>query len=97
VKSNAVIKAIRGAQSEFRQSGDLPVPLPIRNAPTKLMKNIGYGKDYKYAHDFENNFVDLEFLPEKISGKKFYDPQENARENELRARLKALWKKKYGY
>jgi putative ATPase len=97
VKSNAVIKAIRGAQSEFRQSGDLPVPLPIRNAPTKLMKNIGYGKDYKYAHDFENNFVDLEFLPEKISGIKFYDPQENARENELRARLKALWKKKYGY
>lgn len=97
VKSNAVIKAIRGAQSEFRQSGDLPVPLPIRNAPTKLMKNIGYGKDYKYAHDFENNFVDLEFLPEKISGKKFYDPQDNARENELRARLKALWKKKYGY
>jgi putative ATPase len=97
VKSNAVIKAIRGAQSEFRQSGDLPVPLPIRNAPTKLMKNIGYGKDYKYAHDFENNFVDLEFLPEKISGIKFYDPQDNARENELRARLKALWKKKYGY
>ena len=97
VKSNAVIKAIRGAQSEFRQSGDLPVPLPIRNAPTKLMKNIGYGKDYKYAHDFENNFVDLEFLPEKISGKKFYDPQDNARENELRARLRALWKKKYGY
>ena len=97
VKSNAVIKAIRGAQSEFRQSGDLPVPLPIRNAPTKLMKNIGYGKDYKYAHDFENNFVDLEFLPEKISGIKFYDPQDNARENELRARLRALWKKKYGY
>jgi putative ATPase len=97
VKSNATIKAIRGAQREFRETGDLPVPLPIRNAPTKLMKNIGYGKDYKYAHDYENNFVDLEFLPEKLSGQKFYDPQDNARENELRARLKTLWKKKYGY
>ncbi len=97
VKSNASYKAIRSAQKAFREMGDQPVPLPIRNAPTKLMKNIGYGKDYKYAHDYENNFVDLEFLPEKLSGKKFYDPQDNARENELRARLKALWKKKYGY
>jgi len=97
VKSNSTIKAIRGAQHEFRETGDLPVPLPIRNAPTRLMKNIGYGKDYKYAHDYENNFVDLEFLPEKLTGKKFYDPQDNARENDLRARLKALWKKKYGY
>jgi putative ATPase len=97
VKSNASYKAIRGAQKAFRESGDQPVPLPIRNAPTKLMKNIGYGKDYKYAHDYENNFVDLEFLPEKLSGKKFYDPQDNARENELRARLRELWKKKYGY
>jgi putative ATPase len=97
VKSNASYKAIRSAQQAFREVGDQPVPLSIRNAPTKLMKNIGYGKDYKYAHDYENNFVDLEFLPEKLSGKKFYDPQPNARENELRARLKALWKKKYGY
>jgi putative ATPase len=97
VKSNASYKAIRSAQKAFRENGDLPVPLPIRNAPTKLMKNIGYGKDYKYAHDFENNFVELEFLPEKLSGRKFYDPQDNARENELRIRLKALWKKKYGY
>jgi len=97
VKSNASYKAIRSAQKAFREMGDQPVPLPIRNAPTKLMKNIGYGKDYKYAHDYENNFVDLEFLPEKLSGKKFYDPQDNARENELRARLKTLWKKKYGY
>jgi putative ATPase len=97
VKSNAAIKAIRGAQKAFRELGDLPVPLPIRNAPTKLMKNIGYGKDYKYAHDYENNFADLEFLPDKLSGQKFYDPQDNARENELRARLKALWKTKYGY
>ncbi|MGA2822409.1 MAG: replication-associated recombination protein A [Bacteroidales bacterium] len=97
VKSNASYKAIRSAQKAFQEMGDQPVPLPIRNAPTKLMKNIGYGKDYKYAHDYENNFVDLEFLPEKLSGKKFYDPQDNARENELRARLKVLWKKKYGY
>ena len=97
VKSNASYKAIRSAQKAFREFGDQPVPLPIRNAPTKLMKKIGYGKDYKYAHDYENNFVDLEFLPEKISGMKFYDPQDNSRENELRTRLKALWKKKYGY
>lgn len=97
VKSNASYKAIRGAQKAFREQGDLPVPLPIRNAPTKLMKNIGYGKDYKYAHDFENNFVDLEFLPGKLSGMKFYDPQDNPREKELRVRLRALWNKKYGY
>jgi putative ATPase len=97
VKSNASYKAIRSAQKAFRELGDQPVPLPLRNAPTKLMKNIGYGKDYKYAHDYENNFVDLEFLPEKLSGKKFYDPQDNVRENELRNRLRELWKKKYGY
>jgi putative ATPase len=97
VKSNASYKAIRSAQKTIRESGDQPVPLPIRNAPTKLMKNIGYGKDYKYAHDYENNFVDLEFLPEKLAGRKFYDPQDNARENELRTRLRELWKTKYGY
>jgi putative ATPase len=97
VKSNASYKALLNAQKAFREMGDLPVPLPIRNAPTKLMKNIGYGKDYKYAHDYENNFVDLEFLPGKLSGEKFYDPQDNPREKELRARLKALWKNKYGY
>jgi putative ATPase len=97
VKSNASYLAIRKAQRSVREAGDQPVPLPIRNAPTRLMKDIGYGRDYKYAHDFENNFVELEFLPEKIAGTRFYDPQENAREKELRARLKALWKKKYGY
>lgn len=97
VKSNASYLAIRKAQKTFKTHGDLPVPLHIRNAPTKLMKNIGYGKDYKYAHDFDQNFVDLEFLPEKLSGTSFYDPQDNPRENELRARLKALWKKKYRY
>jgi putative ATPase len=97
VKSNASYMAIRKAQKSVREQGNQPVPLAIRNAPTKLMKNIGYGRDYKYAHDYENNFIDLEFLPDKIAGTKFYDPQENARENELRARLKSLWKKKYGY
>jgi putative ATPase len=97
VKSNASYKALLVAQKAFRDHGDLPVPLPIRNAPTNLMKNIGYGKDYKYAHDYENNFVDLEFLPGKLSGNKFYDPQDNPREKELRARLKVLWKNKYGY
>lgn len=97
VKSNASYLAIRNAQKAIRDYGDLPVPLHLRNAPTNLMKNIGYGKDYKYAHDFENNFAEQEFLPDKIKGKKFYDPQHNARENELRARLKELWKNKYRY
>jgi putative ATPase len=97
VKSNASYLAIRKAQKAQKETGDQPVPLHIRNAPTKLMKNIGYGKDYKYAHDFENNFVEQEFLPEKLSGLKFYDPQDNARENELKKRLKALWKNKYNY
>lgn len=97
VKSNASYLAIRKAQRTIHEYGDQPVPLHIRNAPTKLMKNLGYGKDYKYAHDYDNNFVEMEFLPEKLEGTKFYDPQSNQRENELRARLKALWKKKYGY
>ncbi|MCX6283421.1 MAG: replication-associated recombination protein A [Bacteroidetes bacterium] len=97
VKSNASYLAIRKAQKAFREQGDLPVPLHIRNAPTNRMKKIGYGKDYKYAHDFENNFADQEFLPEKIKGSKFYDPQENPKEKEIRARLKALWKEKYKY
>lgn len=96
-KSNASYLAIRTAQKAFRESGDLPVPLPIRNAPTNLMKNIGYGKDYKYAHDYDNNFVEQEFLPDKIKGRRFYDPQDNPKENELRARLRELWKSKYKY
>jgi len=96
-KSNASYTAIDEALAVVSKTGDLPVPLHIRNAPTKLMKDIGYGKAYKYAHSFENNFVDLEFLPEKIKGKKFYDPQNNPRENEIRLRLKGLWKSKYGY
>lgn len=97
VKSNASYMALLKAQRSFKEHGDQPVPLHIRNAPTKLMKNIGYGKDYKYAHDYEKNFVEQEFLPEVLSNSKFYDPQDNARENELRARLRTLWKKKYGY
>ncbi len=97
VKSNASYLAIRNAQKSFKLAGDLPVPLHIRNAPTSLMKKIGYGQDYKYAHDFDNNFIDMEFLPEKIKGSKFFDPQNNPREIELRARLKNLWGKKYNY
>jgi putative ATPase len=97
VKSNASYLAIRSAQKAFREKGDLPVPLHIRNAPTNLMKKIGYGKDYKYAHDYDNNFVDQEFLPDMIKGCKFYNPQDNPKEKEIRARLKALWKDKYKY
>ncbi|MBL4708751.1 MAG: replication-associated recombination protein A [Flavobacteriales bacterium] len=96
-KSNAAYMAINHAQAEVKVSGNLNVPLPLRNAPTKLMKEIGYGKEYKYAHDHPNNFVHQEYLPSDISGKKFYEPMNNARENDLRKRLKALWQEKYGY
>ncbi|MCX6272355.1 MAG: replication-associated recombination protein A [Bacteroidetes bacterium] len=96
-KSNASYLAIRTAQKILRETGDLPVPLPIRNAPTQLMKNINYGKDYKYAHDFKDNFADMEFLPDKIKGKKLYNPQQNQREEDLRKRLRSLWKNKYDY
>jgi len=84
VKSNASYIAIGDALGAVKQHGDLPVPLHIRNAPTKLMKNLNYGKDYKYSHLGEGNFLEQEYLPEKIKGTKFYDPGENARENELR-------------
>jgi len=97
VKSNASYLAIRKASKTFKTHGDLPVPLHIRNSPTQLMKNIGYGKDYKYAHDYDRNFVDQEFLPEKLSGTTFYEPQKNPREDELRTRLKTLWGKRYRY
>lgn len=96
-KSNASYMAIENALAKVGEAGDLPVPLHLRNAPTKLMKNIGYGKDYKYAHQYENNFVNLEFLPEKISGTTFYQPSNNAKENEIRARLRNFWKEKYDY
>ena len=96
-KSNASYMAIREAQALVQKTGNLPVPLHLRNAPTKLMKDIGYGKDYQYAHQHKGNFVELEFLPEKISGTKFYDPGNNPRENEDRKKLKERWKQKYGY
>jgi putative ATPase len=96
-KSNSATTAIGAAQEMVRRMGDLSVPLHIRNAPTKLMKDLNYGKDYKYAHSFEGNFVDLEFMPDKIAGTKFYEPGNNAREVEIRNNLKKLWKDKYGY
>ena len=96
-KSNASYMAIEDALNVVDETGDLPVPLHLRNAPTKLMKQLDYGKEYKYAHSFEKNFIDLEYLPEKISGKKIYDPGNNARENEIREMLKKFWKDKYGY
>jgi putative ATPase len=96
-KSNSATVAIGSAMKAVRDMGDLPVPLSVRNSPTKLMKDLGYGKDYQYAHNFENNFVDMEFLPDQIKGMKFYEPGNNAREMELRNYLKKLWKEKYGY
>lgn len=96
-KSNASYEAINTAQALVKQTGDLPVPLHLRNAPTKLMKNLNYGQDYKYAHAFPGNFVQQEFLPEQLIGNKLYDPGENAAEQKLRERLKGLWKGKYGY
>lgn len=96
-KSNASYVAISEAQRKVNETGDLPVPLAIRNAPTKLMKDLDYGKGYKYAHEHEGNFVNMEFLPDAIQGTKFYEPGENPRENELRNYLKKLWGKKYDY
>lgn len=96
-KSNASYVAIDDALATIRRTGDLPVPLAIRNAPTKLMKDSGYGANYQYAHSFENNFVNMEFLPEAIAGTKFYEPGKNAREEEMRTFLRNRWKEKYGY
>ena len=96
-KSNANYVAIENAIGVVRETGDLPVPLAVRNAPTKLMKDLGYGKGYQYAHDYEGNFINTEFLPDKISTTKFYDPGNNPREEELRKYLRGLWKEKYGY
>lgn len=95
-KSNSAYVAIDAALAEVSKSGDLPVPLHLRNAPTKLMKELGYGADYKYAHSYEGNFTDEEFLPKDISGKKFYDPGNNPKENEIRKRVQTEWKK-YNY
>ncbi len=96
-KSNASYMAIDDAMAMVQRLGDLPVPLHLRNAPTKLMKYIGYGKEYKYAHQYDGNFVDIEFLPENIKGTKFFDPGKNARENEAREKLRKNWGLKYGY
>jgi putative ATPase len=96
-KSNAAVAAIGDALSAVKKYGDLPVPLHIRNAPTRLMKNLGYGKDYEYSHNYENNFSVQEYLPKEITGTAFYNPGKNAREEELRKFLKHLWKDKYGY
>ncbi len=96
-KSNAAVTAIGAALSAVQKFGDLPVPLHIRNAPTKLMKDMNYGKGYQYSHLGEGNFLDQEYLPEKIIGTTFYNPGNNARENELRKFLRERWKGKYGY
>lgn len=96
-KSNASYMAINDAQALVRQYGDLPVPMHLRNAPTKLMKEEGYGKGYQYAHNFKNNFVQQEYMPDELKGQTLYDPGINARENELRQRLKSCWGDKYGY
>ena len=96
-KSNAAYVAMGDALAAVQKHGDLSVPLHIRNAPTKLMKNLNYGKDYAYAHNYENNFSPQEYLPKEISGTKFYNPGNNAREDEIRKNLKTWWKDKYGY
>ncbi len=94
-KSNSAYAAINDAIAEVQNSGHLPVPLHLRNAPTKLMKQLGYGKEYKYAHSYEGNFVDQEFLPKKIKNKRFYTPQDNATEQKILERLKIWWKNRF--
>lgn len=96
-KSNASYRAIKSAKKVVREKGDLSVPLHIRNAPTKLMKELDYGKEYKYAHDYPGNFAEQEFLPDAIAGMKFYRPGNNAREQELAKRLRTWWKGKYDF
>lgn len=96
-KSNASYEAINEAIAAVKTHGDLPVPLHLRNAPTRLMKNLNYGKDYKYSHSYENNFSSQEYLPSELSGTAFYEPGRNPREDELRKYLKNLWKEKYNY
>jgi putative ATPase len=96
-KSNASYMAIENASGSVREHGDLPVPLHLRNAPTKLMKDLGYHKGYQYAHDFEGNFVEDNYLPAEIEGTKFYDPGNTPKEEEIRKRLRGLWKDRYEY
>jgi putative ATPase len=96
-KSNSSYEAIKKAQAEVRNSGDLPVPLALRNAPTQLMKDLGYGEEYAYAHDHPGNFVALEYLPEDLSGASFYKGGKNGREEAIADFLKARWKGKYDF
>jgi len=96
-KSNASYEAIGAAMEKVRETGNLPVPLHLRNAPTKLMKDLGYGANYAYSHAYEGNFAEQEYLPDELSEHRFYSPGENPRENEMRKRLNRLWKGKYGY
>ncbi|HMP98456.1 MAG TPA: replication-associated recombination protein A [Cyclobacteriaceae bacterium] len=96
-KSNASYMGIESAIDLVNKTGDLSVPLAIRNAPTKLMKDLGYGSNYKYAHSFEGNFADMEFLPDEIAGTKLFEPGDNPREAEMRSKLRSQWKEKYGY
>lgn len=96
-KSNASYKAINKAQQVVKQTVDLSVPIHLRNAPTKLMKELGYGKDYQYAHDYESNFAFQDYLPDELQGETFYEPSDNPRENALRDYLKKLWGDRYGY
>lgn len=96
-KSNASYKAINKAQQVVKQTGDLSVPIHLRNAPTKLMKELGYGKDYQYAHDYEGNFAFQDYLPDELQGETFYEPSDNPRENALREYLKKHWGNRYSY
>ncbi|MEY2899088.1 MAG: ATPase, family [Bacteroidota bacterium] len=96
-KSNSAYLAINQALAEVRNSGNIPVPLHLRNAPTSLMKNMGYGTNYQYAHDHPGHFAESELLPDAIKGKRFYQPAENPREKETREQLRKWWKGKYGY
>ncbi|NNC94168.1 MAG: replication-associated recombination protein A [Chitinophagales bacterium] len=96
-KSNSTYVALKNAKKLVNQTGDLSVPLAIRNAPTKLMKDLDYGKEYKYAHDFSDNFTSMEFMPEQVQGQTLFEPANNPREGEIRKRLKELWASKYGY
>lgn len=96
-KSNAAYMAIGKAQKLVQETGDLPVPLPLRNAPTKLMKDLGYGNEYKYSHDYSGNFIAQEFLPQEVANTTLYQPGDNAREKALRDYLKSRWKEKYNY
>jgi putative ATPase len=96
-KSNSAYTSIREALNFVRQTDTTSVPIHLRNAPTKLMKDLGFGKEYKYAHQYEGNFINQEFMPEKLSGKVFYQPGDNPRENEFKDRLRTIWKDKYGY